>query len=147
MNSRSCDATRLLWCPAGICVCTGNFGWNSTAQNCSCSAYSTYNGIKCLNYGLYGDPCSTSEPCDPRNFLTCQAVINQTYSTGQSICDCNNSTYLNTGTGICVNKTTYNDLCAAKSECKTWLGLSCTLTSGSNIRFSTSIHSLKYLFS
>lgn len=134
MNSRSCDATRLLWCPAGTCVCLGNFGWNATAQNCSCPQYSTYDGIECDGYGLYGDPCKNlTNPCNPTYFLTCQPVINQTYTTGQSICDCNDVTYLDVPSGSCVPRKSFNLACQSKTECQTWLGLSCTQTGSGKI--------------
>lgn len=131
MNSRSCDATRLLWCPSGKCACIDTFNWNSTAQNCSCGQYSKPFGSKCKPYGRYGDPCDVNtNPCNPTYSLDCQAVINQTYSTGQSICDCNNATYLDVPSGSCVGKKSFNANCQVKAECQTWLGLSCSLSSG-----------------
>jgi len=127
MNSRSCDATRLLWCPAGTCVCTGNYEWNATAQNCSCGLYQIWNGLQCQNYGSYGDPCN-SVPCLPT--LSCSTVINQTYTTGQSICACDNQTYLYTNGGVnqgtCVARLSYGATCKTQFDCQTWLGLSCT---------------------
>ena len=126
MNSRSCDATRMLWCPAGTCICIGDFQWNSTAQNCSCGLYQQWVNVKCQDYGSYGDPCNTV-PCKPT--LTCLTVINQTFTTGQSICVCDNTTYLSTsGTnqGTCIPRLGYNAICLTNSDCQSWLGLSCT---------------------
>lgn len=134
MNSRSCDATRMLWCPAGTCVCTGNYQWNSTAQNCSCGLYQTWNGLECKSYGSYGDPCNTlTSPCLPT--LTCSIVINQTYTTGQDICDCDNTTYLDTVVSsstyrTCITRRNYSQSCLTNDDCKTWLGLACTSSSG-----------------
>lgn len=145
MNSRSCDATRNLWCPAGTCICTGNYQWNTTAQNCSCGAYQTWTGFKCQNYGYYGDPCSSTLPCQPT--LTCQAVVNQTYTTGQSVCVCDNTTYLITtgsSAGTCVTKLTYNASCLTTSDCQSWLGLSCTSVSSCKI-LPTRISTIKNL--
>ena len=132
INSRSCDATRLLWCPAGTCQCIGNFGWNATAGNCSCVAYQLWDGIQCKGYGHFGDPCNLT-PCLPG--LTCEVVVNQTYSTGQSICDCNNATYLNTNTGNCEARLSYNASCQSQTACQTWLGLTCRNIGGGRIHF------------
>ena len=132
MNSRSCDATRMLWCPDGICRCTGDFQWNTTAQNCSCGVYQTWNGYKCQGFGYYGDPCN-SISCQPN--LTCVTVINQTYSTGQDICACDNDTYLYTDAGAnqgkCVARLTYGQTCKTIFDCQDWLGLSCSNYSSS----------------
>jgi hypothetical protein len=130
MNSRSCDATRQLWCPAGTCICIGNYQWNATAQNCSCGVYQIWTGLKCENYGYYGDPCNTI-PCRPT--LTCKTVVSQTYTTGQSICDCDSVTYLDTVVGSptkgeCIPRETYNATCLTVNDCQNWLGLSCTNT-------------------
>ena len=130
INSRSCDATRQLWCPAGTCLCTGNFQWNATAQNCSCGAYQLWTGFVCEDYGYYGDPCNIV-PCQPT--LTCSPVVNQTYTTNQSICVCDNTTYLKTfnpNQGQCLARLTHNDTCLAETDCQDWLGLSCTSVSG-----------------
>ncbi|CAF0876912.1 unnamed protein product [Rotaria sordida] len=132
MNSRSCDSTRMLWCPAGTCICMGDFQWNTTAQNCSCGQYQIWNGIKCQDYGYYGDPCTSSVACRPT--LTCEIVTNQTYTTGQNVCVCNNVTYLDTTSGSttqgqCIARLTYDDSCKTKFDCQDWLGLSCTNTS------------------
>ncbi|CAF4086891.1 unnamed protein product [Rotaria socialis] len=130
MNSRSCDATRFLWCPAGTCVCTGNYQWNVTAQNCSCGVYQKWTGFKCQDYGYYGDPCN-SVPCQPT--LTCMQVINQTYTTSQDICVCDSVTYLETvgvNSGTCVSQLTYNASCLTNSDCKSALGLSCANVGG-----------------
>ena len=127
MNSRSCDATRMLWCPNNECVCIGNFAWNATIQNCSCPQYYFWTGLKCQGFGYFGDPCNTV-PCRPT--LTCSVVINQTYTTGQDICECDNSTYLDTSGGAnngnCVTRLTYDDTCKTNYDCQDWLGLSCT---------------------
>ena len=131
MNSRSCDATRLLYCPAGKCVCLGDYKWNATAQNCSCVQYQLWNGFKCQNYGSYGDPCNPVQ-CMPT--LTCKAVLNQTYSTGQDICDCDNVTYLDIATRTCIPKISYNASCYTNTDCEDWLGLACTNT-GSTGKF------------
>ncbi len=130
MNSRSCDATRMLWCPAGTCICTGNYQWNSTAQNCSCGANQFWTGIKCQSYGSYGDPCNKI-PC--LTTLTCNAVVNQTYSTGQAICSCDNTTYLDTVAtsatyGECIPRISYGATCKTNTDCQNWLGLACTST-------------------
>jgi hypothetical protein len=133
MNSRSCDATRMLWCPAGTCICIGNYQWNTTSQNCSCGQYQMWTGVKCQNYGSYGDPCNTVL-CLPT--LTCQAVINQTYTTNQSICVCDNSTYLSTvgsSIGTCIPRISYNATCRTNSDCENWLGLACSLSSTSGM--------------
>ncbi len=130
MNSRSCDATRNLWCPAGTCICTGNYQWNATAQNCSCGQYQLWTGFKCQDYGYYGDPCN-SVPCQPT--LTCMSVVNQTYSTGQQICVCDNTTYLSTSgssAGTCIAKLTHAANCLTNSDCQSWLGLSCSNSTG-----------------
>jgi len=136
MNSRSCDATRLLWCPAGTCICTGNYQWNSTAQNCSCGANQIWNGVKCQSYGSYGDPCN-SIPCLPT--LTCSTVINQTYTTGQAICSCDNATYLDTVNssatlGKCIPRISYGVTCLTQTDCQNWLGLTCTNTGSGKIQ-------------
>lgn len=130
MNSRSCDDTRMLWCPAGTCICQGNYQWNSTAQNCTCGIDQLWNGIECKNYGSYGDPCN-SIPC--KTTLSCSQVINQTYTTGQNICDCDNTTYLDTVTRTCITRETYGHTCKTIYDCRSWLGLSCTGTT-SNIK-------------
>jgi hypothetical protein len=130
MNSRSCDATRLLWCPAGTCICIGNYQWISSAQNCSCGTNQQWTGFQCQNYGYYGDPCSIV-PCQPT--LTCMAVVNQTYTTNQQTCDCDNTTYLSTGgatQGTCVPKLGYNVACRTNSDCISWLGLACSNSTG-----------------
>ncbi|CAF0829414.1 unnamed protein product [Adineta steineri] len=131
MNSRSCDASRLLWCPAGVCLCTGNFQWNSTIENCTCGSYSSFNGFECQGLGYYGDPC-TYVQCRPT--LTCTAALNTTYTTGQSICVCDNSTYLDTVNnatkGTCVTKLGYNSTCLTEDDCKDWLGLYCIDSTG-----------------
>jgi hypothetical protein len=136
MDSRSCDATRNLWCPAGICVCTSDFTWNATAQNCTCGQYETWTGVICQGYGYYGDPC-TSIPCRPT--LICGLVTNQTYATGQDICLCNDTSYLDTSgganQGTCLPKVTYNATCKTESDCQDWLGLTCGNVSGSKIAF------------
>ena len=129
MNSRSCDATRMLWCPAGKCKCIGNFAWNDTAQNCSCSATQKWVNFKCQEYGSFGDPCGTV-PC--KSGLYCVTVANQTFTTAQNICICDGTTYLATtgsSAGSCVTRLTYNDVCKTKYDCKDWLGLACTNTS------------------
>jgi hypothetical protein len=138
MDSRSCDATRLLWCPAGTCVCTGNYQWNSTAQNCSCVQYQIWNGLECEDYGSYGDPCSRSLPCLPT--LSCMTVINQTYTTGQEICDCDNVTYLDTVNtsstyGQCISRVSYGAVCLTEDDCQNWVGLSCTGSTTGKIKF------------
>lgn len=126
MNSRSCDATRMLWCPDGTCECIGDYTWNATAQNCTCGVYQVWNGFQCQNIGYYGDPCNTI-PCRPT--LTCSVVINQTYTTGQDVCVCDNQTYLYTNgganQGLCVPRQTYNDSCKTNFDCQNWLGLLC----------------------
>jgi len=136
MDSRSCDATRSLWCPAGVCLCTGNLQWNASIENCTCGSYSQWNGIECEGYGYYGDPCN-SVPCRPT--LTCTQPANQTYSTGQDICICNNVTYLDTVNpatlGTCVARLGYNVSCLTEDDCEDWLGLSCYNTTGSKIIF------------
>ncbi|CAF1503612.1 unnamed protein product [Adineta ricciae] len=134
MNSRSCDETRLLWCPAGTCICTSNFKWNATIQNCTCGAGSTYNGFRCQGLGYYGDPC-TYVGCHAT--LTCTQVANQTYTTGQFICVCDNATYLDTISGSatvgqCVPRLPYNSSCLAETDCQDWLGLQCLNMSGSS---------------
>jgi hypothetical protein len=129
MNSRSCDATRMLWCPAGTCICTGNFQWNVTAQNCTCGQYQTWTGLKCQGYGYFGDPCNTI-PCRPT--LTCSQVINQTCTTVQDICECDSTTYLETtgaNQGTCVARLPYNSSCTTKFDCQDWFGLSCIAAS------------------
>jgi hypothetical protein len=127
MNSRSCDATRMLWCPAGTCICTGDYQWNVTAQNCTCGQYQIWTGLQCQSYGSYGDPCN-SVPCLPT--LSCSTVINQTYTTGQAICSCDNQTYLYTNGGVnqgnCVPRLSYGQACKTDFDCQNWLGLSCT---------------------
>ncbi|CAF2587610.1 unnamed protein product [Rotaria sp. Silwood2] len=126
MNSRSCDETRMLWCPSGTCICTGNYHWNTTAQNCTCGSYQMWTGFKCQDYGYYGDPCNTV-PCQPT--LTCMKVVNQTYTTGQDVCVCDNTTYLQTSgvnQGNCVSRLSYNQSCQTETDCQDWLGLSCT---------------------
>ncbi|UJR33067.1 hypothetical protein I4U23_020526 [Adineta vaga] len=131
MNSRSCDESRMLWCPAGTCICTGNYQWNSTIQNCTCGSFSSWNGFRCQGLGYYGDPCNYVA-CRPT--LTCAPVINQTYSTGQAVCVCDNATYLDTVNaatkGTCVPRLAYNTTCLSKDECQNWLGLSCINTTG-----------------
>lgn len=127
-NSRSCDATRMLWCPAGRCICTGDFQWNATAQNCSCGAFQTWSGVRCQGYGYYGDPCG-GIPCRPT--LTCTSVVNQTYSTNQMICACDNATYVDVTTGSstlgqCIPKVSFNASCQTVQDCQSWVGLSCT---------------------
>jgi hypothetical protein len=134
-NSRSCDSTRMLWCPAGTCICLGNYQWNSTAENCSCGLYQQWTGVKCQDYGYYGDPCN-SVPCHPT--LTCMIVINQTYTTGQDICVCNNVTYLDTNAGSptvgqCIPRISYNVACKTNSDCENWLGLACTSVAASKV--------------
>jgi hypothetical protein len=135
MNSRSCDATRMLWCPNGTCLCTGNYQWNTTTQNCSCGLYQIWTGFQCQSYGSFGDPCNTI-PCLPT--LTCASVINQTYTTGQNICECNNVTYLDTIStsltyGDCIARETFGATCLTNFDCQNWLGLSCTSTGGGKI--------------
>ncbi|UJR14100.1 hypothetical protein I4U23_001096 [Adineta vaga] len=131
MNSRSCDATRMLWCPAGKCICIGNFKWNTTAQNCSCGLFETWTGLTCQGDGYFGDPCNTI-PCRPT--LTCLTTVNQKYTTGQDICTCDNTTYLDTSGGVnhgnCVPRLTYNSPCKSKYDCQDWLGLSCANVAG-----------------
>ena len=127
-NSRSCDDTRQLWCPNGTCLCTGNYQWNTTTQNCSCGAFQTWTGLQCQGYGSYGDPCN-SIACLPT--LSCSTVINQTYTTGQAICDCDNTTYLDTNTlsstyRTCIPKISYGVACLTNFDCMSWLGLTCT---------------------
>ena len=126
-NSRSCDASRMLWCPAGKCICTGDFQWNATAQNCSCGVYQFWTGFRCQGYGYYGDPCN-SVPCRPT--LTCASVVNQTYTTNQMICTCDNATFLDVTSGStqgqCIPKLSYNATCQTVSDCQSWTGLSCT---------------------
>lgn len=139
MNSRSCDSSRMLWCPAGTCLCMGDFTWNATIQNCSCGQYQSWNGIKCQNYGYFGDPCgsgsgSSSGSVDCRPTLTCTTVVNQTYTTGQSLCSCDNATYLDTVSGSstlgqCIPKISYGVTCKTNSDCQSWLGLACGQTS------------------
>ena len=126
MNSRSCDATRGLWCPAGVCICLGDFQWDSTAQNCTCGAGQFWDGFKCQHLGYYGDPCNII-PCAPS--LTCTPVISQKYTTSQSICVCDSLTYLSTSgptKGQCVPRLSHNQVCETNSDCQNWLGLSCT---------------------
>ncbi|CAF3008844.1 unnamed protein product [Rotaria socialis] len=128
MNSRSCDASRMLWCPAGTCLCLGDFTWNATAQNCSCGQYQRWNGIVCQGYGYFGDPCN-SIPCRPT--LKCTIVTNQTCTTRQDICSCDNTTYLDTTSGSatigqCIARLTYNSDCKTNFDCQDWLGLTCT---------------------
>lgn len=133
MNSRSCDATRMLWCPAGTCKCIGDFDWNTTIQNCSCAPSSMWTGVRCQKYGQYGDPCNKVQ-CGPS--LTCMRVINQTFTTGQDICVCNDTTYLQTSgsnAGKCEPRLTHNQVCQTKFDCQDWLGLSCTNSSGGKI--------------
>jgi len=134
MDSRSCDATRMLWCPNGTCLCTGDFQWNVTAQNCTCGEYEFWDGFKCESYGSYGDPCN-SIPCLPT--LTCATVVNQTYTTGQDICVCDNVTYLYTGGGVnqgqCVPRLSYNQSCLTNFDCQNWLGLACAASSSGTI--------------
>ena len=134
MNSRSCDLSRMLWCPNDKCACTGDYQWNATAQNCTCGQYQIWTGFRCQGYGYYGDPCN-SIPCRPT--LTCASVINQTYTTGQDICVCDNQTYLDTNGrinhGKCVPRLTYNQSCQTKFDCQTWLGLSCIGVYPSNV--------------
>lgn len=134
MNSRSCDAARLLWCPAGVCLCTSNFYWNSTIQNCTCATGSNYNGFSCQGLGYYGDPCTGSVGCHAT--LTCTQVANQTYTTGQFICVCDNATYLDSISSSptyrqCIPRLPYNSSCLAETECQDWLGLLCLNISGS----------------
>jgi len=124
VNSRSCDATRMLWCPAGTCVCLGTFSWNATGQNCSCAANQLWNGISCQNLGKYGDPCTSPSSCDVN--LMCVTVLNQTLSTGQSICACDNATYLYTGNNTCLPRLPYMEDCKTKFDCQDWLGLECS---------------------
>ena len=135
MNSRSCDATRMLWCPAGTCICVGDFQWDTTIENCTCGEYETWTGFKCQGYGYFGDPCNTV-PCRPT--LTCAIVTNQTYTTGQDICECDNATYLYTSggsnQGTCVPRIGYDVTCKTNFDCQNWLGLSCTDTGGGTIR-------------
>jgi hypothetical protein len=134
MDSRSCDATRMLWCPDNICVCIGDFSWNTATENCTCAANQLWNGIACQTYGYYGDPCN-GIPCQQN--LTCQTVINQTYTTGQDVCVCDNTTYLYTNggpdQGQCVERLSYNESCKTNFDCKDWLGLSCMASSPSKI--------------
>ncbi|CAF1647556.1 unnamed protein product, partial [Didymodactylos carnosus] len=104
MNSRSCDATRNLYCPAGTCICTQNYQWNSATQNCSCGTYTQWTGFTCTSYGSYGYPCNIVS-CLPT--LKCQTLPTQTYTTAQLTCSCDNTTYLNTA-GQCVTKLGYN---------------------------------------
>ena len=126
----------MLWCPAGTCICTGNYQWNTTAQNCSCGLYQIWTGFKCQSYGSYGDPCNII-PCKPT--LTCNAVVSQTYTTGQSICSCDNTTYLNVIGGAtygqCIPRITYNASCQTTTDCQSWLGLACTSTTSGKIHF------------
>ena len=126
MNSRSCDAQRMLWCPKDTCLCLGDFQWNATAQNCSCGPYQIWDGVKCKGHGYFGDPCN-SIPCRPT--LTCSLVVNQTYTTGQDICICDNATYYETNSGpnqhTCVPRIGYLQPCKTKFDCQNWLGLVC----------------------
>lgn len=126
MNSRSCDPQRMLWCPKDTCLCIGNFQWNATAQNCSCIIFQIWDGLECKDYGSFGDPCN-SIPCRPT--LTCSKVINQTYTTGQDVCVCDNQTYLQTNSGPtqgdCVPRIGYGQTCKTKFDCQNWLGLAC----------------------
>jgi hypothetical protein len=136
MNSRSCDATRMLWCPAGVCICTGNYQWNATAQNCTCGQYQIWTGLQCIGYGYYGDPCNTV-PCRPT--LTCSVVVNQTYTTGQDICSCDNATYLDTSggsnNGNCIPRVSYGVTCKTNFDCENWLGLTCTNVGGGTVKY------------
>jgi hypothetical protein len=130
MNSRSCDATRMLWCPAGICICLGDFYWNTTVQNCSCGVDQIWVNSMCQNYGSFGDPCNTV-PC--KATLSCAPVVNQTYTTRQSVCVCDNATYLETvgvNQGKCLPRLGYNVACKTKADCQNWLGLACTNVTG-----------------
>jgi hypothetical protein len=126
MDSRSCDATRMLWCPNGKCLCIGDYSWNTAIENCTCGQYQIWNGFRCQDNGYYGDPCN-SIPCRPT--LTCAIVINQTCTTGQNICVCDNQTYLYTSGGAnqgsCVPRLTYNQTCLTNFDCQNWIGLSC----------------------
>ena len=120
----------MLWCPAGKCICIGNFHWDSTAQNCSCGAYQQWVNVKCQDYGAYGDPCNTV-PCNAT--LTCLRVINQTFTTSQDVCVCDSTTYLSTSgstRGQCIPRLPYNSICQTNSDCQSWLGLACTSSSG-----------------
>jgi hypothetical protein len=111
-----------------------NLQWNATIQNCTCGQNAPRNGSQCQGYGYYGDPCK-SVPCRPT--LTCSPVINQTYTTGQDICVCDNATYLDTVNittlGTCVPRLGYNVTCLAEDDCEDWLGLSCLNTTDGKI--------------
>jgi len=147
MNSRSCDASRMLWCPDGLCLCIGDFQWNATAENCSCGPYEIWTGLKCQGYGYFGDPCN-SIPCRPT--LTCSTVVNQTCTTGQDICVCDNQTYLYTysgsNQGTCVPRLSYNQSCLTNFDCQNWLGLSCAMYSTSTIEIFFKIRDLSLLY-
>ena len=136
-NSRSCDSTRLLWCPAGTCICTGNYQWNSTAQNCSCGPSQSWTGVICKGYGSYGDPCDIVKQ-DCLTSLKCSAVVNQTYTTNQPICSCDNATYLDATLGSptygqCISRVSYGVSCKTNTDCKNWLGLSCTSVTSTSL--------------
>ena len=127
-NSRWCDETRMLYCPAGRCVCRGDFAWNQTAQNCTCDIYTSWNGLECESYGYFGDPCD-SVFCRPT--LTCLDTINQTYKTPQKICSCDSVTYpvtVSSGDIECFDRLSYNETCSTEFDCQDWLGLACTDT-------------------
>lgn len=131
MNSRSCDATRMLWCPAGTCTCVGEgFAWNTTIQNCSCAAETFWTGFKCQSYGSFGDPCD-SIPCKSK--LNCMQLANQSYSISIKICICDNTTYLDTSSKVCEPRLGHTQSCKTKFDCQDWLGLSCTNTSSGSI--------------
>jgi hypothetical protein len=75
-------------------------------------------------------PCLTT--------LTCNAVVNQTYTTNQPICSCDNTTYLDTVVasatyGKCIPRITYGVTCKTNTDCKNWLGLACTSTTSSGL--------------
>lgn len=146
MNSRSCDASRMLWCPAGTCLCRGDFAWDSATQNCSCPSQTTWTGFKCQGFGYFGDPCKTI-PCRPT--LTCAPVINQTFSTSQAICACDNATFLDTSvtTSRCIPRLGYGAICQTKFDCQGWLGLSCSGPSGGKVTLTRTDYSSSDSFS
>ena len=140
MNSRSCDASRMLWCPVGTCLCRGDFAWDSASQNCSCPSQMSWTGFKCQGFGYFGDPCNRI-PCRPT--LTCAPVINQMFSTGQAICACDNTTFIDTSVtpARCIARLGYGAACQTKFDCRDWLGLSCSGPSGSKVTFTRADYS------